>query len=415
MNILLINHYAGSFHHGMEYRPYYFAREWVRLGHQVTIAAASYSHVRTQQPEVSDQKTVEQIDGIRYVWCKTPYYQGNGVKRGLNILVFVVQLARIQGVLTKPHTPDVIIGSSTHPLDIIPAKFMAKKIHAKLIYEVHDLWPLSLVELGGMSPNHPFILLMQWAENYAYRNADIVISMLPEAKQHMSAHGMGPGKFVYIPNGVDMEEYQPCQETIPQAHAQAIAEQKKREHFLVCYAGAHGLANSLNILLKAAALLKDQAVTFVLVGQGPEKAKLQQMALARGLDNVLFLPPVAKKVIPTLLNEMDGLFISLKRKPLFRFGVSPNKLMDYMMAEKPVIYAIDAGNDLVAESGCGISVPPENPDAIVDAVIRLMNMPVIERVRMGSRGHDYVMTHHDYRILAQRVLESVSPKGDCVS
>ena len=101
---------------------------------------------------------------------------------------------------------------------------------------------------------------------------------------------------------------------------------------------------------------------------------------------------------------MDVLFISLQKTPLFRFGVSPNKLMDYMMAGKPVIQAIEAGNDLVRESGCGISVKPEDPEAVVAAVLQLMSCKPAEREAMGHRGKQYVLAHHDYRILVQQFL-----------
>ena len=111
--------------------------------------------------------------------------------------------------------------------------------------------------------------------------------------------------------------------------------------------------------------------------------------------------------IPALLDSLDALFIGLKRTPIFRFGISPNKLIDYMMAGKPVIQAIEAGNDLVAENGCGFSIPPEDPRAIADAVLQLMRLSPAEREAMGRKGREYVMAHHDYRVLARQFLEAL--------
>ena len=111
--------------------------------------------------------------------------------------------------------------------------------------------------------------------------------------------------------------------------------------------------------------------------------------------------------LPSLLAVMDVCYIGLQRQPLFRFGVSPNKLMDYMMAGKPVIHAIEAGNDLVAESGCGISVPPEDPVAIAEAIKKLMSMSSAEREEMGGRGKEYVIANHDYKVLARKFLEAM--------
>ena len=108
--------------------------------------------------------------------------------------------------------------------------------------------------------------------------------------------------------------------------------------------------------------------------------------------------------MPVILQEMDALYIGLKGDPLFRFGVSPNKLMDYMMAAKPVIYAIQSGNNLVAESGCGISVPPESPEDIVKAVLGLMNLSTEDRKQMGQKGRIYIRENHDYRLLAKQFL-----------
>jgi glycosyltransferase involved in cell wall biosynthesis len=405
MNILLINHYAGSAKHGMEYRPYYLAREWIRQGHQVTIVGASWTHTRMRAPEVNGNVTEEEIDGIRYIWLKTPAYHGNGVARVLNIMAFVGQLLRYGGTrVIGAYKPEVVIASSTYPLDMVPAYHLARRYHAKLIYEIHDLWPLSLIEVGGMSPRHPFIMLLQWAEDFGYRRADRVVSLLPKAGSYMRAHGMADHKFAYIPNGIDVAEWQGEAAPLPEEHRVALRRLKEEKRFLVGYAGAHGLANGLHILIEAAQRLQTEPVTFVLVGHGPEKEGLCQQARQRGLTNLLFLPSVPKPAIPAFLAAMDVLFISLQKTPLFRFGVSPNKLMDYMMAGKPVIQAIEAGNDLVRESGCGISVRPEDSEAVVAAVLQLMSCKPAEREAMGHRGKQYVLAYHDYRILVQQFL-----------
>ena len=157
MNILYLNHYAGSPSLGMEYRPYYFAREWVRAGDTVTIIAANFSHVRTKQP----QKAREELDGIAYRWLPTPSYQGNGLGRVKNIWSFLHQVWQLAPALVAEHQPDVVIASSTYPMDIWVARHISRLANAKLIYEVHDLWPASPIELSGMPWWHPFILLCQ--------------------------------------------------------------------------------------------------------------------------------------------------------------------------------------------------------------------------------------------------------------
>jgi glycosyltransferase involved in cell wall biosynthesis len=305
---------------------------------------------------------------------------------------------------------DVVIASSTYPLDIIPARRLAAKSGAKLIYEVHDLWPLSPVELGNMSRFHPFIVFMQWAENYACRRADCVVSLLPKAEPHLRQHGMPEGNFTYIPNGIDVEEWQNNTPPVPPVgeHREALRALKMSGAFLVGYAGAHGVANALDTVVEAARLLRGQPICFVLVGNGPVKESLYQRARRYELENIVFLPSVLKSSVPQLLAALDALYIGLQRKPVFRFGVSPNKLMDYMMAGKPIIQGIEAGNDLVAESGCGISIAAENPGELADAALRMMSWKASERDEAGRRGRDYVLRNHDYRALARRFLDAIA-------
>jgi len=403
--LLLINHYAGSRLHGMEYRPYYLAREFVRLGHHTTITAASVSHVRAVSPTMKSAVKEEEIDGIRYVWLKTLAYKGNGVRRVINMLTFVARLLIHRSQLVGAFRPDVVIASSTYPLDIVPAAVISREHGARLVFEVHDLWPLSVIEVGGLSKWHPFVILLQLAEDFAYRRADRVVSLLPGAKTYMLEHGMAAHKFEHIPNGIDVAEWETNEVCVPREHEARIEKLRREGRFCVAYVGAHGFVNALDTILNAAQLMREEGVGFVLVGQGTERDALQAKARELGLTDVWFLPSIPKASVPGLLRSMDALFIGLRRSAIFRFGISPNKLMDYMMAGKPILQAIEAGNDMVAESGCGVTIPPENPEALVEAIRSLMSMTPSEREAMGRRGREYVMAHHDYRLLARRFLD----------
>lgn len=545
MNILLINHYAGSVHHGMEYRPYYLAREWVRHGHRVYIVAASCSHLRQQAPDAgTGPRTEENIDGIRYIWLRTPPYRGNGAARVRNMLGFVARLWREAPRLARSVAPDAVIASSTYPLDIWPAHRIARLAGARLLHEVHDLWPLSPIELGGHSRRHPFIMLLQAAENHACRHADAIVSILPKVREHLEARGMAPHKLHIIPNGADPDEWtvgsgpvavappvpmaptagsaraaglagsrdakadptttpamlvlapdptpalaEPCSAPdglradtaarptltlvksalppdsakpwpgtqagpatgcIGQANARsranpdpatpvigpaapdngvaetalALARQaapslsllppelskllgqlRDQGKTIVAYAGSHGTANALDALLDAARLLHDQPLAFVLVGAGPEKERLRQKAQRRELAQVHFAAPIAKRHIPVLLANIDIAFLGWQRQPLYRFGIAPNKLLDYMMAGCPVLHAVDAGNDPVAEARCGVSVAPEDPAALAHGLLGLLALGAQERRAMGARGRRYALAHFTYPVLAQRFLD----------
>ena len=320
-----------------------------------------------------------------------------------NMLAFIYQLYHNLGKLAQIE-PDVVIASSTYPLDSYPAYKLAKMTGAKFAFELHDLWPLSPMELGGMSKWHPFIMLMQRGEDFWCRHADKVISILPKTEAYLKTRGLKDGKFCYIPNGIVLADYDNVLPLKPD-YLEQLNNLHKQGKFLVGFAGAHGIANALNILLYAANKLKNTKAYFVLVGQGQEKENLMALAQKLGLDNVLFLPSIPKKMVPAFLAQMDVLYIGLQNQKLFRFGISPNKLMDYMMAGKPVLHSVTAGNDLVQEAHCGISVPAEDVDAVAEAVKKLMLMNEAELSALGANGKEYVTKHHDYKILAEKFIE----------
>ena len=403
MNILYLNHYAGTPALGMEYRPYYLAREWVRAGHRVQIVAADFSHVRARQPAAGD----EVIDGIAYRWLPTPPYQGNGIGRVWNIWRFLSQVWMQSRRLVDEFQPDAVIASSTYPMDIWVARRIARRAGALLVHEVHDLWPLSPIELSGMSPKHPFIRLCQAAEDAACRDADVVVSMLPKVADHLASHGLDLRKLVIVPNGITLDEWQSEPVTLRDDVAAAIARQHAAGRTVVGYAGSMGLPNALDTLLDAAALLKDEPIDFVLVGDGHERERLARRVTDERLVNVTMLPPIPKAQIPSLLAKVDIAYIGWQRVPIYRFGIAPNKLMDYMMARCAVLHSVDAGNDPVAESGCGLTVAPESPAAVAEGLRRLAALPAAERQAMGERGRAFVLANHTYPVLAQRFVEAL--------
>ena len=448
MNILYINHYAGSPQHGMEYRPYYLAREWVRAGHAVRMLAASYSHVRAQQPDLaamhaaashapngqmgqnahplpgdvvqeaveeagakSGRATVQHIDGVAYHWYATPAYVGNGVGRVKNIWSFLRQVWLDAPRLARTFEPDVVIASSTYPMDIWVAHRIAKLARkqgkpCKLVFEVHDLWPLSPIELGGMSPRHPFIMLCQAAEKYAYQHADVVVSMLPKVAEHMQSHGLDVRKLHIVPNGITLDEWEGEAVPLRADVASHLAAQKAAGRKVVGYAGSHGTPNALEVLLQAAAHMQTEPFSFVLVGSGHEKAALQQQAQEWGLQHVAFFDPIPKAHIPAFLAQLDIAYIGWQRVPIYRFGIAPNKLMDYMMARCVVLHSVEAGNDPVAEAGCGMTVPPADPQAVADGLRQLARLDAATRQRMGESGRQFVLDNHTYPVLAQRFLNA---------
>jgi glycosyltransferase involved in cell wall biosynthesis len=182
-----------------------------------------------------------------------------------------------------------------------------------------------------------------------------------------------------------------------------VQKHRGRGNFVVMYAGAHGLLNNLGLVIDAARLLREEHIAIVLVGQGPEKETLQRQAL--GLDNVDFLPPVPKTTVPQLLAGADALVLSFAPQPLFRFGVSPNKLMDYMMAAKPIVAAMRAGNNPVEEHGCGLTAAPDDAASLAAALRTIARLEPQQRARMGANARSAVEGHYAYSVLAERFAQ----------
>lgn len=404
MNILIINHYAGSPEMGMEFRPYYFAREWIKMGHRVDIIAADYSHLRRINPEVESDFQEDMIDGIHYHWIKTGEYEGNGAKRAITMAKFVSRLWLNARRIIKDMSPDVVICSSTYPLDTYVGQRIRKKSKkkVKLIHEVHDMWPATLYEIGGMSKKHPFVLVMQIGENSAYKNSDHVISLLPYAEDYMKEHGLKEGKFTCIPNGIVLEEWENPKD-IPNEHKRVFENLKEENKFVVGYFGGHALSNALDFMLETAQEIDDEDVHFVLVGDGVEKQRLIEKTKTMGLTNVTFLSPVDKKSIPKLCEHFDCIYMCGLDSPLYRFGLCLNKMFDTMASGKPGICALNV-KSYFSEYKCGYDVEIKDIDVICNIIKRIKNFDQEELDEISSMAKKAVLGRFNYFKLAEEFL-----------
>ena len=402
--IVIFAHFAGSEHHGMVFGHYYLALEWVKLGHQVTIIASGFAHTRQRQPVLSSRITEEYINGIRYLWVKTPGYDGKGrVGRVLNLVSFAFQIWALP--LPVEHA-DLVICSSHCPFAIHGSHRFARRHRAKLVFEVRDLWPLTLIELGGASPHNPFISVMQRSEDFAYRTSDRVVSVLPGAAKYMESRGMQPGKFAYIPNGINLDSHQSGLELESDETLERINLLRREGKFLLGYAGRFVASNTLELLLEALALCNRPDIHLVLLGDGYLREQLEAQSVALGLSGrVSFMGVVNKSQVVPLLSKIDALYLGLVKKPIFRFGVSPTKLNDYFMAARPIIYSVEAPDNVIEISGGGVSCPAESVEAIATAIQRIHAMTPSERDRMGLAGRKWLLEHRTYERLASKFLD----------
>lgn len=391
---------------GMEFRPYYFAREWIKMGHRVDIIAADYSHLRRVNPEVNKDFQEDIIDGIHYHWVKTGSYEGNGVKRAITMARFVSKLWIHVGEIINDIAPDVVICSSTYPLDTYVGQKIKRKSKkkVKLIHEVHDMWPISPIEIGGMSPKHPFIRVMQKGEDSFCRNSDVVVSLAPATKEYFIEHGMNQEKFVFISNGVVLEEWK-CSQKIPEVIAEHFRNNKAKGMFNLCFFGSIHKTYNLDMLIDTVIKmnLDNFAVTFI--GPGLDKAELEEMTV--GYEDIFaFFDPIPKNSIPDLFNYIDASFVGAKSQKIFRFGISMNKLFDAMMGGKPILYMVDAPNNYVKEYNCGITVNGDKESDLEDAIYELLSLDEESLVLMGKNGRRAIENTFNYGMLSKK-FESI--------
>ncbi len=386
MRIWIVNHYALPPSGTGGTRHYNFARLLQEKGHEVVIIAANFNHLsRTTMVKENQRAQWDTSSDVPFVWLPVPAYKGNTIARFWNMIVFNWRLLRNHLLRTLP-TPDVIIGSSPHLFAALGAERLASRFKKPFILEIRDLWPESLVDLGHFTHKHPFIKTMKWLESYLYKKATRVISLLPNAKQYFIERGVQATHIVWLPNSVDVEK-------IP-----VLPERVKNAKFTVMYAGAHGATNDLETLISAAALLEQKGLSsqikICLIGDGPEKSRLKQLASDAELTMVEFMDSVPKNAIYAKLNEADVFLMSLKDSPVFRWGISPNKLFDYLIMQRPVIFGVNTPFNPVDSYQAGISIRPENPEALAAAIEQLSLTSPEELDAMGSRGKEFVLENH---------------------
>lgn len=401
--IWFINQYGGSKYHGMNFRGYYFGQTLLKQGHEIYIFGASFTHLLANLPITTGLFTHEKIDGLNYVWVKIPKYKSStGIMRAISLVHFMLRLFLFN--VNSIKKPDTIIVSSPSPAPTVVGYWWAKRLKAKFFFEIRDLWALTIKNVGKISGLNPYVKFMEFCEWVGFSKSDKVISLLPDAWRYTIEHGMKMDNFVYIPNGVFLPEDYKVHEFIKLD--KSIEDRIPKDKFIVGYAGTVGFSNNLEFLIESARnLQQNENIHFVIVGHGLELENLKNQATS--LKNVTFLGHQPSNCIPSILKKFDVCYIGLKKEPLYKYGISPNKIFEYLLSGKPIICAIDSSNRIVEDANAGFVIEPNDANAISGAILNLLNLTVDERIKLGENGRSYVLEHHTYEKITSKYLEII--------
>lgn len=379
MRILYIDHYAGSPTLGMEYRCHAMATQWARLGAETVLLAGTYSHLRKKNfPDAEPLKPME-IDGVEFRFIRTRTYDGNGIGRVLSMVDFAGRGWLAARRIAREVRPDAVIASSTYPFDTYLAQRIAKASGALLVHEIHDLWPLTPIELGGHSPRHPLMWAMAQAEKSAYRNSDAIVSILPNAEPHVRSLGIIT-PVIPIPNGIESDA---PHEPAPESFASQVEDLHERGRAVIGYAGGMTNANAMDDFVSAMALIRDEPVTALLLGDGLYRTDLEKQARDSGA-HVIFAGSIPKSQVHEALKLCDALYIGSKTSPLYTFGVSANKIFDYMATGVPIINAFASEHSPMVYAGSTIRARGEDPADIARAIRQAVALPAEENQAGGA-------------------------------
>lgn len=407
MKILYLSHYFPPEVGAPAARVHELAREWVRLGHEVTVLTGFAHHpLGVKSPEdrgvISRRESVDGIDLLRaYVYAAA---NRGSVRRMLSYASFMLSAA-VLGLL-RTGRPDVVIATSPQLLCGLAGLLLARLKRAPFVFEVRDLWPESIVAVNAMNDGSLLIRALRAVARALYTYSDRIVAVGEGyARSIQELYGVDAGKMSVVHNGIDVELFQPTGK-----HNGVRSRYGWSDKFVLMYLGTHGMAHALKSVLSVARTMRhDNSKLFVFVGEGAEKHRLKQLAARWKLPNVQFIDQQPKERVPGFYAACDVGIVPLRNSPRFR-EVLPSKIFEYLGMERPVLLSVDGeARQLVERAGAGICVPPEDTDAMVSAVKQFYDNRHQLR-RMGRNGRRFVCRHFDRRRLARKyltILESV--------
>lgn len=401
MNIWIFNHYALTPNMSGGTRHFDFAKELINRGYSITIIASSfhYSEYREMKEYKNNEYIQETIEGINFIWIKTPAYFGNGIARVRNMVSYAHKVLKYIPTLTLAK-PDIIVGSSVHLFAVWAAFKLSRKYKVPFVMEVRDIWPQTLIDMG-ISKWHPFIILLSWLEKYLYKKADKIISNLPYAYEHIEKF-VKIKKVEWVSNGVDLTNIK-------------YVPKEKNKKLIVGYIGSLGKSNNMDSFFEMTKKFKkNENIEFHIYGEGPLKQKYLDFIENNNLKDILKIKNlVPKNKVSDILNSFDIVYLSLKDSPLYRFGISLNKLFDYMASGRVIIFAANSRNNPIKAVNAGYSISPDDIEILEQTILEIYNLSQEERNEIGQKMRKYVEQNYSIEVLVdklEKILKNILRK-----
>ena len=364
MNILFLTDNFPPESNAPASRTFEHASHWVTLGHQVTVitCAPNFPSGKVFDGYKNRWYQKEAMNGIQVIRVKTFITANEGfVKRTLDYVSFMLS-ATVAGILQRK--PDVVIATSPQFFTAVAGFLVSRLKRRPFIFELRDLWPASITAVGAMKQSK-VISFLERLELFLYRKAALIICVTHAFKEELIARDVPAQKISVVRNGVLLSQYRAREKSYLLLDAYDL-----HDKFVVGYIGTHGMAHGLPKLIEAAVLLESYSdIVFVFAGGGAERTALEDDVRKRALTNVRLIPMQPKSVMPELWSLCDIALIPLRNQALFK-SVIPSKLFECMAMGIPVLMSMPTGEatGLVEETGCGLVVPPEDPDSLAQAI-----------------------------------------------
>ena len=408
MNIWCISKYASPPSYSkMPARLFTLAKEFNSLGHKAILITSDSNHL-ANFPATEKIYNWENIENISICWIKTKkYIKTSSVNRVLSWFDFELKLFKLD--TSKLDKPDIILVSSLSIFSIIYGYYLKKKTKSKLIFEIRDIWPLTMTEEGAFSKYHPLVLLIGIIEKFGYKKADLIVGTMPRLDLHVK-NILGYDKpFFCSPLGFNPDNYQ---KIFLDDEKHSFDDLFPINKIIIGYAGSMGLTNSLEQFIKSIQLLKENTnIHFMLVGSGELKESFK-LQLSKS-KNVTFLPRIEQNKIKYFLYKCDILYLSTKDSKVWEYGQSMNKVVEYMLAGKPIIASYTGYPSMINEANCGKFIKIVNPKDIKNAILDITSLSFEDRKKLGENGKQWIYENRQYSLLAEKYIQKIeSLKND---